>query len=424
MNNQIIISIKNRMNDISANALSAEVLRNTVKEELQFYVLNFIYHHPSYSKWTMYGGSALRICHGLDRLSVDLDFEVPHAVSDEFLRRLKAETAAYFKNTYGAEEDILTIKVINGRGLLLRFHIGDKLSMGGSSKQIHVKIDINHFAAAGSITERIPINRDRFSFVIKTYNLSALMASKVAAIFLRGSRGVGKEFYGEKGRDIYDLLWYMKKNIIPDVNYLNAKGIDAKNPREIFDKLTLRMNKVNDTNLRQDLTPLFMDRLFIENWLKNWRESYMRLLDTYKIHTVTSLAGVAIRINPLSDTLSFNYQYNTGDDKTVRFIFRVSGEFVDDVELPATATAEINDLIDWGDIAPNDKHSRRNNLLKYINVFYPKIENYLDKTNRVLCVSVVETKLIRQTAVNLNLRDQILLNKSSLLSCELTDLMK
>ena len=49
------------------------------------------------------------------------------------------------------------------------------------------------------------------------------MASKIAAIFLRGTRGVGEATYEEKGRDIYDLLWYMSKRIVPDLDYLKAK---------------------------------------------------------------------------------------------------------------------------------------------------------------------------------------------------------
>ena len=47
-----------------------------VLRKLQYYVLDFIYHHPEYSHWIMYGGSALRIIHKLNRMSVDLDFEI------------------------------------------------------------------------------------------------------------------------------------------------------------------------------------------------------------------------------------------------------------------------------------------------------------------------------------------------------------
>ena len=73
MTNQILIKLKEKFDNITAKygTLDDETQRNSLKEDLQFYVLNFIYRHPEYSNWTMYGGSALRICHGLDRMSVD-----------------------------------------------------------------------------------------------------------------------------------------------------------------------------------------------------------------------------------------------------------------------------------------------------------------------------------------------------------------
>src|SRR3989339_297490 len=290
MSEKITTILKRKLDDLSAYGnIDAETSRNALKEELQFYVLNFIYHHSEYNKWIMYGGSSLRIIHGLDRMSVDLDFEISHAITEKFLEELKKEVEDHFTNTYGAGSDFLTVKITTGRGLLLKFHVGEELSSGHPSKQVHVKIDLNHFVAPKTVTERRPINRNQLSFVIITYNMSSLMASKLAAIFLRGTRGVGEAVYEEKGRDIYDLLWYMNKKVVPDFDYLIAKGIDVKDPRALFNKLTLQMNKVNNKNLEQDLSPLFMDKTFIVNWLKNWRESYLRLLDEYKIRTVKEL---------------------------------------------------------------------------------------------------------------------------------------
>ena len=77
MNNQIIIALKKTLREIPVNEeVNAETKRNVLKEKLQLYVLNFIYNHSKYNDWIMYGGSALRICHGLDRMSVDLNFEI------------------------------------------------------------------------------------------------------------------------------------------------------------------------------------------------------------------------------------------------------------------------------------------------------------------------------------------------------------
>jgi len=68
-------------------------------------------------------------------------------------------------------------------GCVLKFHVDKELDLENSSNQIHVKIDLNYFVASKTVNERWPINHGQFSFVILTYNMSALMASKIAASF-------------------------------------------------------------------------------------------------------------------------------------------------------------------------------------------------------------------------------------------------
>ena len=55
---------------------------------------------------------------------------------------------------------------------------------------------------------------------------------------------------------------------------------------------------------------------------------------------------------------------------------------------------------------------------------YQKTEKYFKKTNRIMLGDRIVTKVIRMTADNLNQKEQIVLNKSALLSCELDDLLK
>lgn len=421
MSEQISTILKRKLDDLAAfGGIDAETRRNALKEELQFYILNFIYHHPEYNKWIMYGGSALRIVHGLDRMSVDLDFEVSHAITEKFLKELKKEIEDYFINTYGAGADFLTVKITTGRGLLLKFYVGEELSSGHPSKQVHVKIDLNHFVAPKTVTERRPINRDQLSIVIITYNMSALMASKLAAIFLRGTRGVGGAVYEEKGRDIYDLLWYMGKKVVPDFDYLTAKGIDVKDPRALFDRLMLQMSKVSDENLEQDLLPLFVDRTFIKNWLKNWRESYLRLLDEYKIRSVKALRKIIITEDSRTDNFSLTYIYDTAEKEDVRVVYTVTYEWIKFQKLLGIDVNE--DVVKSIVFEP---HEELNDQLKqHATLFYQKTEKYFKKTNRLMLGDSIITKVIRMTADNLNQKEQIVLNKSVLLSCELDDLLK
>ncbi len=427
MSEQIKTILKRKLDDLASyGEIDVETRRNALKEDLQFYVLNFIYHHPEYNTWIMYGGSALRIIHGLDRMSVDLDFEISYSITEKFLEELKKEIEDYFTNTYGAGEDFLTIKITTGRGLLLKFHVGDELSSGHPSKQVHVKIDLNHFVAQKTVTECRPINQDQLSFVILTYNMSALMASKLAAIFLRGTRGTGSANYEEKGRDIYDLLWYMNKKIVPDLDYLVAKGIDVKDPRMFFDRLTLQMNKVSDDNLKQDLSPLFVNRGYIESWLKNWRESYLRLLDDYKIRTIVGLESIRIHQDFISDNFSFIYWYKTEDGGSIRVYYTISDYWIDFGEgnLPIEVDAKLGEKIEFDSNGVSSRPSPQEKVKQYATLFYQKTEKYFKKTNKIVLGDNLVTKVIRMTADGLNQKEQIVLNKSTLLSCELDDLLK
>ena len=421
MSEQILTILKRKLDDLAVyGGIDAETRRNALKEELQFYVLNFIYHHPEYGKWIMYGGSALRIIHGLDRMSVDLDFEISHAITEKFLEELKKEIESHFANTYGTSADFLTVKITNGRGLSLKFNVGEDLILGHPSKQVHVKIDLNHFVAPKTVTERRPINRGQLSFVIITYNMSALMASKIAAIFLRGTRGVGEARYEEKGRDIYDLLWYMNKKVVPDLDYLIAKGVDVKDPRALFDKLTLQMNKVSDKNLEQDLEPLFVDKNYIRNWLKNWRESYLRLLDEYKIHTVTALQEILIKEDFSTDNFSFIYAYDTLEKDIVKIVYTVTYEWIKFQKPLGVDTRD--DLMKL--VRAESRTELDDQIKQFMALFFKKNASYFEKVNRIILGDAINTKVIRMTADNLNQKEQIVLNKSALLSCELDDLLK
>lgn len=432
MSEQIFAILKRKLEDLSAyGEVGPETKRNVLKEELQFFVLNFIYHHPEYGKWIMYGGSALRIIHGLDRMSVDLDFEVSHEITKEFLEKLEKEIEKYFIDVYGAGTEFLSVKINPRRGLLLKFNVGEGLSIGLPSNQVNVEIDLNYFTTPKIVTERRPINHGQLSFVITTYNLSALMASKIAAIFLREQRGINKNFYDYKGRDIYDLLWYMNKKALPDFDYLNAKlktkGAEAQDIKTLFNKLTINILNYEkmDELLKEDLKYLFENQSRFKNWFDNWRESYLRLLDDYKISGIKTLQEVEIFEDLLKDIIWFTYTYETEDEKNVRIRYAIEDLIIYDVgNLNVAANENVIKITIFRSNGTSTMPAPRNILNQYAALFYKKTEAYFKKTNRIMLGDNIITKVIRMTADNLNQKEEILLNKSALLSCELDDLLK
>jgi len=251
------------------------------------------------------------------------------------------------------------------------------------------------------------------------------MASKIAAILLRGQRGIGNVIYQEKGRDIYDLLWYMGKRIIPDLDYLIAKKVDIKDLRTLFDKLTLQMNKVSDENLRQDLSPLFLDQEYIENWIKNWRENYLRLLKEYNIFTITKIEEVNIHQDFNTEIYFFSYLYQTEDMELIKITYRLSDYWISysEGDLSIPINWKIDNIIKFGSNI-GDNSVLQEKLKQYATLFSQKNESYFKKMNNVMISDTITTKLIRMTSNNLNNREHILLNKSALISCKLDDLFK
>lgn len=424
MSEKISLILKDKLNEIADyKIINAEIIRNILKEELQLYLLNFIYNHPEYNKWIMYGGSALRIVHGLNRMSIDLDFEISHSITKKFLEKLKNEIENYFKENYELRSDFLAIKISGQRGLLLKFNIGEKLNLNHPSKQVHLKIDLNHFVFKNTINERHPINQDQFSFVILTYNMSTLMASKLSAIFLRGFRGVGKNIYFEKGRDIYDLLWYMNKKIIPNIDYMKAKGVNIKDPDQLFEKLNSQINKVKDENLKNDLFPLFINSNFIENWLKNWKETYFKLIENYKINNIELLDKITINQNINNESFSLIFNYHTNENEQINISYHINEELLNLIN--KDLNVKKNNKIENKIVFPNNlKIKIKETLINLAFLFYKKNENYFKKTNNKIINNDINTKIIRLNANNLNRRKEIILTKNKLITSQLEDLLK
>ena len=430
MSDQILTVLKSKLDGLSTYGFSItdhETRLNALKEELQFYVLDFIYHHQEYNKWIMYGGSALRICYDLDRMSVDLDFEVSNNVDNDFLNELKEEAEKHFSKVYGVDSEFLKIGITNNRGIILKFRVGSLIE-GYASEWVHVKIDLNLLVPTSSVvTERMPQNHGQLSFVILTYNLSSLMASKIAAIFLRGTRGVGKAIYEEKGRDIYDLLWYMSKKIVPDLDYLKAKKVEeAKDYRTLFTKLAVKMNNVSDENLKNDITSLFLDSRYVTNWIKGWRDTFFQLRDKYKIRTVSKFEKVRVFEDFRTDVFSFIFEYSMKEGDRVRIICNLSEYWFlfKDIEVSFPINNIVSDSIEFSANGSNSRPTSEKKQKEYASLFYEKIEAYLKKVNYEIVGDTLTTKLIRVTADNLNQKEQIVLRKEDLLSCDFDDLLK
>lgn len=243
-------------------------LRNLLKENLQFYVLNFIYN----SKWgenlLLKGGSCLRMFFDLPRLSEDLDLDFIDEKSF-ILRDFLTDLEKYFWQTLQYKD--FTVKVSGRENILyLKFPILDKLGLAQSTERtkiLFLRIDLAKAVGKEYKVELSLKSISDFSFLVKRYSLQDLFTGKITAISQRTSLGEPRV----KGRDYFDLVWFLEKKVKPNYKYLR-EITDFKDKAGLKRELKRKVKEVDLKILEQDLTPLFRDKNFVKNFSLSFKK--------------------------------------------------------------------------------------------------------------------------------------------------------
>jgi len=261
--------VKNYLKKLAIESLSRNNLfkRNLLKEYLQIVVLDYIYSHPIYSQLSFYGGSCLSHCYNLPRLSEDLDFVDTENEID--ISSLTNELNYYFsKNT-----DLpLTVYKQKFR-IYLKFPILHELNLTGKSETdllyLKIEIDKKFDYCKDYKNVMIPLFKFNRSILIKTFDLSTLMATKIRALFYRKWEKIDKEgkiLIKVKGRDYFDLLWFLEKNVKPNLDCLKE---DIKDREELSEKLRKIVENVDSLSIQRDLEAFIENSNFVRNLSQN-----------------------------------------------------------------------------------------------------------------------------------------------------------
>jgi len=117
-----------------------------------------------------------------------------------------------------------------------------------------------------------------FPFSIKTYRLEDLFAGKVHATLCRQWKG------RVKGRDWYDLVWFVSRNIPLNLNHLELRMRQSSHWRE-RQKITLedfinlfdeKINNLDITSAKNDIINFIDDPLKLELWSKDFFKQIIR----------------------------------------------------------------------------------------------------------------------------------------------------
>ncbi|MBE0432273.1 nucleotidyl transferase AbiEii/AbiGii toxin family protein [candidate division WOR-3 bacterium] len=215
------------MEDIIRNLLSkertAEEKINRLREFLQILILREIYERKYFQHLSFVGGTALRFLYGLRRFSEDLDFSVfsrPGYDFDKLATDLRRGMGYHGFDVDVKTDDLKTVQNIDLKFINLLVTYG--LSRIKSQK-LYIRMEIDTNPPRGWKTEVSAINRT-FIFTVTHFDLNSLFALKVHACFYRKYT---------KGRDFYDLIWYLGKKILPNFPLLNSavKQTEGKDPR-------------------------------------------------------------------------------------------------------------------------------------------------------------------------------------------------
>lgn len=243
-------------------------LRNLLKENLQFYVLNFIYSSRWGENLLLKGGSCLRMFFGLPRLSEDLDLDFVDEKAF-ILKDFLADLKNYFQKTL--QDRDFELKVSGKENIIyLKFPILDRLGLaqtGDRSKILFLRIDLAQAVGENYQVELSLKSTADFSFLVKRYSLQDLFSGKIAAISQRTSLDEPRV----KGRDYFDLVWFLEKKVEPNYEYLR-EITDFKGKSGLKRELKKKVEELDLKILEQDLTPLFRDKNFVKDFSLNFKK--------------------------------------------------------------------------------------------------------------------------------------------------------
>lgn len=270
--------------DIFENMLSRYDLtteqrkRNAIYEVNQQVILAGLYAGGFFENAAFYGGTCLRIFHGLQRFSEDMDFSLL-AKDDKF----------DFTKYFPAIVDIFAMV-----GRKVEIIKKDKRAFGNvdsaflkdntdvyditfqTEKSIKIKIEVDTCPPLDFRTEQKLLLMPH-SFMTRCFTLPDLFAGKMHALVFRGWKN------RVKGRDWYDFEWYVRNNIPLDFHHLAERCRQFNNEEitiESFkEKLLYRLSTADIRQVKADVLPFIHNPRDLEIWSNDYFVQLARMMN-------------------------------------------------------------------------------------------------------------------------------------------------
>lgn len=252
--------------------------RNAIFEVNQQIILAGLYNGGFFDKAAFYGGTCLRIFHGLKRFSEDLDFSLLAAdESFDFTRYFQPIIDAFAlvgRSVDITKKDKMTFGRVESAFLKDNTDVFDVAFQ--TDKSIKIKIEVDTCPPMKFHTEQKLLLLPQ-AFFTRCFTLPDLFAGKMHALVCRAWKN------RVKGRDWYDFLWYVSNNVPLDFNHLaerfrefNGEEIDRQS---FMIKLRERLGSADINQVKGDVLPFLRNPEELDLWSNDF---FLQVADMIK----------------------------------------------------------------------------------------------------------------------------------------------
>ena len=249
---------------LSAYDLTTEQQKlNATFEVNQQIILAGLYNGGFFDEAAFYGGTCLRIFHGLQRLAEDMDFSLL-APNDKF----------DFTNFF---QPIIDQFAMVGRNIEIKKK--DKKNVYDitfqTEKSVKIKIEVDTQPPLKFNTEQRLLLLPQ-SFMVRCFTLPDLFAGKMHALVYRTWKN------RVKGRDWYDFEWYIRHNIPLNFTHLHERALQFNHEeitKESFlEKLNERLATSDINQVKADVLPFVRNPKELNIWSNDYFIELAKLL--------------------------------------------------------------------------------------------------------------------------------------------------
>ncbi len=201
--------MKDHLRQIVSVEPNPVLARCKAREYLQARILESLQDAGAFRAWAFQGGTALRFLYQMPRFSEDLDFAlVRTAMADDFRPYLERIKSGFLAENYAVRiklNDRKTVKSAFVTFAELAFELGFSPHR---SETFSVKIELDTNPPAGAVLTSTLVRR-HVTLNLQHHDRASLLAGKLHALLARPYL---------KGRDLYDLIWYLADRTWPSPN--------------------------------------------------------------------------------------------------------------------------------------------------------------------------------------------------------------